>query len=100
MANLSLASSSLTAAAPASLAEALARAEARLDAWASNSAAYTSLLGEATPYLLGASPVGLPSGRGLFHDSNASGTQNTGDELIAIIQGPNPDNALTGAVVL
>jgi hypothetical protein len=46
MAQLLLASSSLTAAAPANLAEALARVEARLDAWAANSAAYTNLLGE------------------------------------------------------
>jgi Ca2+-binding RTX toxin-like protein len=47
MAQLLLASSSLTAAAPASLAEALARVEARLDDWASNSTAYNSLLEQA-----------------------------------------------------
>jgi Ca2+-binding RTX toxin-like protein len=58
------------------------------------------LKGAATQYLLGASPVGLPVGRGLFHDSNASGTLNAGDELIAIIRGPNAVNALTGAVVV
>jgi Ca2+-binding RTX toxin-like protein len=44
MARLLLASSSLTAAAPASLAEALARVEARLDAWAADTTAYNNLL--------------------------------------------------------
>jgi Ca2+-binding RTX toxin-like protein len=44
MAQLLLASSSLMAAAPASLAEALARVEAHLDAWAADTSAYNSLL--------------------------------------------------------
>jgi Ca2+-binding RTX toxin-like protein len=58
------------------------------------------LKGAAAQYRFGGSPVGLPVGQGLYHDSNASGAFNAGDELIAIIQGPNAANALTGAVVV
>lgn len=46
MAHLLLANTGLAAAAPATLADALARVAARLDAWASNSSAYHSLLVE------------------------------------------------------
>jgi Ca2+-binding RTX toxin-like protein len=56
--------------------------------------------GAATQYRLGALHAGLPAGQGLFHDSNASGALNGGDELIAIIQGSNAANALTGVVVV
>jgi Ca2+-binding RTX toxin-like protein len=56
------------------------------------------LNGAATDYVLGASPGGLPTGSGLFFDSDSSGTLNAGDDLLAIIQGPDAANALTGAL--
>ena len=57
--------------------------------------------GAASQYRLGASPVGLPAGQGLYHDTNANGVLNPAiDELIAVIQGPNAANALVGAVIV
>jgi Ca2+-binding RTX toxin-like protein len=45
------------------------------------------LKGQAANYVLGASPISGLVGTGLFLDTNANGTLNSTDELIAVIQG-------------
>jgi len=52
------------------------------------------LRGTVGQYFLGTSPAGLPVGSAIFHDSNASGSLNSTDELIAIVQGPAAATAL------
>ena len=58
------------------------------------------LKGTAANYLIGASPIAGLAGKGLFFDSNNSGTLTANDELIAVIQGTNINLGLDVIYVL